>query len=342
MPRPSKGARLWRHGNKGNWYIREGETRFSTRTDDRGRADQALARYIAERGRPVGPRTGEEMTIGEVLDLYGKGHARTVKSPQTIGYSIKALRPHFGTARVASINRATCEAYARHRGVSNGTVRRELTQLRAAINWCKREGVLVTDVQVTLPPAPPPRDRWLTRDEVDRLIAACESNPKAHHLAKFIRVAVFTGTRTGALLRLQFVPNLQGGWIDTERGVMYRRAAGEVETRKRTPPARLPATLLSHLQRWEQEGARWVVEFDGAPVRSIKTAWRRAVREAGVDHCTPHDLRHTCATWMMQEGTDLWTAAGYLGMSEPMLVEVYGHHHPDHMRSAVEALDRRG
>ena len=62
------------------------------------------------------------MTIGEVLDLYGAGHARGVKSPQTIGYSIKALRPYFGLARVSSLNRATCEAYVRHRGRSNATV----------------------------------------------------------------------------------------------------------------------------------------------------------------------------------------------------------------------------
>ena len=236
MPRPSKGARLWRNGNKGNWYIRDGAERFTTGTDDRGRADQALARYIAERGRPVGPRTGEEMTIGEVLDLYGAGHARTVKSPQTIGYSIKALRPYFGPARVASINRATCEAYVRHRGVANDTARRELAHLNAAINWCKREGALVTDVQVTLPPKAPPRDRWLTRDEVAALIRACRR--RSPHLARFILVAVYTSTRSEALRSLQFMPNMQGGWVDTEKGVLYRRAAAPRRRRSGPRPCR--------------------------------------------------------------------------------------------------------
>ncbi len=342
MPRPSKGARLWRNGNKGNWYIRDGETRFSTGTADRGRADQALARYIAERGRPVGPRTGEDMTNDEVFDLYGEGHAVNVKSPQTIGYSIKALRPYFGPARVASINRATCDAYVRHRGVANDTARRELAHLNAAINWCKREGLLVTDVQVTLPPKAPPRDRWLTRDEVARLIRACRRNPKARHLARFILVGVYTGTRSEALRGLQFMPNMQGGWVDTEKGVLYRRAAGTAETRKRTPPVPVPPRLLAHLRRWQRIGARWVVEFDGKPVGSLKTAWRTALRGAGIDHCTPHDLRRTCATWMMQAGADRWAACGFLGMTMDMLETTYGHHHPDHMRSAVEALGCRG
>ena len=264
MPRPSKGARLWRKGNKGNWYVRDGATRFSTGTADRGRADKALARYIAEQGRPVGPRTGDETTIGEVLDLYGKGHARTVKAPERIGYSIKALRPWFGPARVSSINRSTCEAYVRHRGVANDTVRTELAYLNAAINWCKREGTLVTDVQVTLPPKAPPRDRWLTRDEVAALIRACRR--RSPHLARFILSAVYTGTRSEALRSLQFMPNTEGGWVDCRGGVMYRRASGAAETRKRTPPVPVPPRLLAHMRRWERLGARWVVEFDGGPV----------------------------------------------------------------------------
>ena len=280
------------------------------------------------------------MTIGEVLDLYGAGHARGVKSPETIGYSIKALRPYFGLARVSSLNRATCDAYVRHRGRSNATVRRELAHLNAAINWCKREGTLVTDVQLTLPPSPPARDRWLKRDEVAALIRACRR--RSPHLAHFILCGLYTGTRSEALRGLQFMPNTQGGWIDTERGVMYRRAQGAAETRKRTPPVPVPARLLAHLRRWERLGARWAVEFNGKPVGSLKTAWRTALREAGIPHCTPHDLRRTCATWMMQRGTDRWEAAGYLGMTMDMLESVYGHHHPDHMRSAVDALGRRG
>ena len=279
------------------------------------------------------------MTVGEVLDLYGKGHARRVKAPERIGYSIKALRPWFGPARVSSVKRATCEAYVRHRGVASDTVRTELAHLNAAINWCKKEGVLDTEAQVTLPPKAPPRDRWLSRDEVAKLLRACRR--RSPHLAHFIITSVYTGTRSDAVRNLQFMPNTEGGWVDTERGVMYRRASGAAETRKRTPPIPMPPRLLAHMRRWERMGARWVVEHNGRPVGSVKTAWRTMLREAAIEHCSPHDLRRTCATWMMQNAADLWAAAGYLGMTVPMLVEVYGHHHPDHMRSAVEALGRR-
>ena len=43
----------------------------------------------------------------------------------------------------------------------------------------------------------------------------------------------------------------------------------------------------------------------------------------------------------MQNGAPLWEAAGYLGMSEKTLRETYGHHHPDFMRSALEAVGRK-
>jgi integrase len=53
---------------------------------------------------------------------------------------------------------------------------------------------------------------------------------------------------------------------------------------------------------------------------------------------TPHTLRHTSATWLMQAGVDRWQAAGLLGMSVEVLEQVYGHHHPDYQSEAAESL----
>jgi hypothetical protein len=52
-------------------------------------------------------------------------------------------------------------------------------------------------------------------------------------------------------------------------------------------------------------------------------------------------LRHTTAIWLIQNGASVWEAAGFLGMSEKTLRETYGHHHPDFMRGAVDAIGRR-
>jgi len=64
-------------------------------------------------------------------------------------------------------------------------------------------------------------------------------------------------------------------------------------------------------------------------------------REAGHERKDgAHILRHSCATMLMQAGIDPFEAAGYLGMSEQTLREVYGHHHPDFQTKAAHALTR--
>jgi hypothetical protein len=77
-------------------------------------------------------------------------------------------------------------------------------------------------------------------------------------------------------------------------------------------------------------------------VQSVKTAFKTAVRRARIPgNVTPHTLRHTAATWLMQAGVDKWEAAGFLAMSVEMLDQVYGHHHPDFLRTAAQALSYR-
>jgi integrase len=77
----------------------------------------------------------------------------------------------------------------------------------------------------------------------------------------------------------------------------------------------------------------------------VKNGFARAVEVAKLDlsegNVTPHTLRHTAATWLMQLGTDPWEAAGYLGMSVKVLLDTYRHHHPDYMREASGAITRK-
>lgn len=85
------------------------------------------------------------------------------------------------------------------------------------------------------------------------------------------------------------------------------------------------------------------VEFNGKPVASVKTGFRSAVRLAKLSgRVTPHTLRHTAATWLMQRGVPIWEAAGFLGMSPEVLQETYGHHHPDYLQGAAAAIGQKG
>lgn len=82
----------------------------------------------------------------------------------------------------------------------------------------------------------------------------------------------------------------------------------------------------------------YVVHENGQRLKDIKRGFLTACLKAGLVGVTPHTLRHTCATWLMQRGVSIWDASGYLGMSRETLERVYGHHHPDFLRGAAEAL----
>jgi integrase len=217
------------------------------------------------------------------------------------------------------------------------------------------EGHLLTAPLVWRPPPPAQRERWLTRQEAVWLLRAARCLRKdGRHLARFILAGLYTGTRKAAILSLRIdLPATSGGWIDTMRGVLYRRGTGDRETRKRQTPARLPRPFLAHVRRWKAMGCHSVVpDHEGHRIGDIKKGWARAVSLAGelarkkgividLSDVTPHVLRHTCATWLMQRGADRWDAAGYLGMSVETLEKTYGHHHPDHQGSAVDAMERK-
>ncbi len=341
MPRTAKTARLYRRADDGRYIIRDGSIARSTGTRDRRKAEAALAKFIAEKGRPSGPATPDKMTVAAALTVYGQERAPHVKDPARIGYAIGALIPILGDLPVGSLNSAVCRRYSEARGKAPGTIRKELGVLQAAINHCHSEGHLTYAPKVRLPEKPAPRERWLTRDEAARLLNAAHRSSRGKHLARFILTALYTGTRSDAILRMRFMPSMEGGWVDTKSSMMYRRATGQAETKKRQPPIPIPRPLLAHLRRWEKNGARYIVEIDGHRVASVKNAWKRALADSGIDHCTRHDLRHTAVTWAMQCRADKWDAAGFFGLTLDTLERVYGHHHPDHLRSAVEAMERR-
>lgn len=244
---------------------------------------------------------------------------------------------------VDKVTGANCRAYARHRRTSeigDGTIRRELGTLSAALKYAHAEGVLTMAPPVTMPPKPEAKQDWMNRDQVAALLRAARAHPDRHHLARAILVGVYTGTRPGAVYALQWDANDTGGHVDLAAGVIYRKSAKTKRTKKRQPPVKINPRLLSHLRRWRKLTRTHVVEFRGHPIIKPRTGWDTLRRESGVN-VTPHVWRHTAATWLMQQGVKLWDAAGFLGMDVATLEEVYGHHHPDFQSEAVEAIGRR-
>lgn len=369
MPRPRKGARLYlrQRGNSRVWVILDGVRQIATgaSASELGKAEAELARHIGGRPKHTGPRDPAAVTIAEVIAVYSEQRGQHVRSSATLASGVERLLTFFTTEKCARLTPSRCDEYVewrcaqddrrgvRSRGkVKPPTARRELAVLSAAMTWAWRNQVITEHIPIRLPPKSEPRQRHLTRSEAARLLAGAlgwdyktgERNPLRinRHLARFILIALYTGTRHKAILELQWLPNTVGGWVDLGSGVLHRRAQGASESGKRRPAIPIPPRLITHLRRWRRLTALYVIEHNGLPIRfQIQSSWDGARHLAGLDEAvTPHILRHTCATWMLHAGVPMWQVAGVLGATEDIVRSTYGHHATEYLRDAVAVFSR--
>jgi integrase len=369
MPRRSKGPRLWlrpaRRNAKGivshpaqYSILDHGVQRGTGFGAEQARdAEKALAAYLAskyELKATSEKRDPSVIPIRDVLTLYLNDvvtapikaiEQREKKDIEDLditrpdikaalnletraGLRIKRLNAFFGSKMLSEVNGALCRAYEKESS-TDAMARRDLEDLRAAINHHRKEGLHDRIISVVLPERRLPRERYLERSEAAKLLWAAWRGGKKQ-VARFILIALYTGRRSSVVCGASFKREPGRSWIDTKSGYLYPPERVR-KTKKRNPPIPLPEFLLTHMRAWERKGLRYPVPLtSGGMGRSVK----RLAAKIGLAHVTPHVMRHTAATWMMQEGVDLWQASGYLGMTIQTLETVYGHHRPQHLTDA--------
>ena len=261
MSRQSKGARLWlepeRKENgklrkRATWVIRDGARKIGTgcARGERADAERALAKYIATKYQPSRQRDRDpaQTLVLDVLNLYlsevASKHARPDETKQRILTLADFWQPYVLT----DVNGELCRDYVKWRvgqpwksskpekthrvgrTVTEATARRELEDLRAAINHHRQEGRCSEVISVVLPQKAASKDIWLTRSEAARLIWAAwrvkqvfrdktTQRDIGKHIARFILVGLYTGTRHAAICGAAFHPAIGRGHVDLERGV---------------------------------------------------------------------------------------------------------------------------
>lgn len=306
-----KWAAVWRQDGKTN--------RRSLHTTDKGTAERRLKDLRVE-------RPGD--TVGDVVRQYIDEKRGRARSFPAIESAWRALSPTFSHLRPDQVTRDVCRSYAaarRKTGVGDGTIIKDLGVLKAALNWAGKGGEAVWD----FPSAPPPRERYLTKGEVDALLAAA----KMPHLRLFILLAYSTAGRASAILDLTW------DRVDMDRR-QIRLAKGEGRRKGR---ATVPMTerLFTALQEAIQaRTSEYVVEWGGKQVGSVKRAFATTAEDAGLIDVTPHVLRHSAAVHMVEAGVSFPEVAQFLGHTNPSVTfKVYGRFSPTHLRKAAAALE---
>lgn len=336
MPRKRKPTRLYQRKDDGAWIIIDAgkHTRTGYGEGFHSEAEEALARYIREKAsREVVKVEPNQISVGEVLVRYGDERLGLVKDPERLLNSIKALSPYWADKLVSEVNHDTCVGYTRWRKKAAWTMRREMGTLNAALKLAAARNRIPYAPIVTLPSKGQAKDRWLSEDEVSRLLNQSES-----HVRRFIRIALATGRRKGAILGLKWVPSIDSGWVDLDRGVIHFLGKAEEETKKKKGVVRIPSKLLEEMKQWDQD-CEYVISRRGTSVQNIKKAFSGAVQRAGLTDVTPHTLKHTAVTWAFMAGMSLEQATDYFSTSRETLEDVYRSYSPEAQKEAAAIMD---
>lgn len=271
-------------------------------------------------------------TIEELWQLYREAK-KGRRIAAAMDFEWRAMKPFFGHLRPDQTTLDLFRAYAgarRAMGKADGTIWTELGHLRTVFVWAAAGKLIAFAPAVERPAKPAAKDRWLTDAEIGRLIEAATE----HHIRLAILLMLSTAGRIGAILELKW------DRVDFDRGQVNLRTT---DTGPRKGRAVVPMNdgLRAALSAAKRSGlSDWVIEWGGQPVKSIKTGFKRACKDAKLEDVTPHTLRHTAAVHMAAAGRPMERISQYLGHSSTHVTErVYARFAPDHLREEAAILD---
>jgi integrase len=285
-----------------------------------------------------------EHTFDELMVAYIKATSAEMRSPERVSYGVKRLMPFFTGRTIERLRRSDIVAYIEKRkadGVGPGTINRELDVFSAAINYAGKrwEWEVRNPVSGMSLREPEGRLRWISRAEADVLIREAEREYRSPHLADFVRLALNTGCRKNELLKL--------AWdrVDLRTNLLRLEGQDTKSGKRRAVPlneeARKAVLNRARFRAKFCPDSLWVFAHgNGKRVQFMQNGFQAACTRGEINDFRVHDLRHTCASWLVQGGVPLLEVAKLLGHSTIAMTERYAHLAPENLKAAVCVLDR--
>lgn len=324
---------------------------FTTKKAAKAAAQAAEVAANSHRGRM---RTGDSPTWGEWCERWWP--ARSVE-PATIQNEASMVNTHiaprWADVKIDEIRRLDVQEWVAELPLAQESARRVLGVLVSSLSAAVTEGVLDINPahRIKLPPRPQGREVFLTRHEFDSLVAELPTK-RDRAIVKFL---AGTGLRIGELMGLHWHNlDLRSGFV-VVRDVY---SAGEVKPypkgrRQRRVPlfdwvvedldTDASRVLCKAAHRADLCESGLVFNYAGAPLNGRNFARRvltPAAQRAGLEHLgvTPHDLRHTYASWLTQAGVPLERVGELLGHSSITTTQIYAHLAPANHSDIAVAL----
>ena len=334
---------LYRQSGSKIWWIgvshKGRRVRKSTGTTDKRLAEaiRAKAKTRLVEGTWFDIDESKLRTLKEMIEKY-LSERSTTKSPASYKRDVSCFKHiinHFNDCVLADITPSKINDYkqARLAVADPQTVVKELSVLRNAFNvaikeweWCKDNAVS----KVSMPKVPQGRVRFLTVQDIQNLLAHAEEWFKPVML-----FAIHTGFREGDIITLT--------WEQVDffkrRIILDKTKNDEHHT---VPINDTLFEVLKNLNKVMLIDCNLVFHHNGKPLYRIQIhrALKKACERAKIADFRFHDLRHTFATLLINEGVDLYTVQKLLGHKDGRMTQRYAHLTHEKFVSAVNQLDR--
>lgn len=314
---------------------------FKTRTAAERWAHKLEASILEDNAGLVSE--GQKHTLKDALDRYRREilpeHSASTRPTyeQRLNYWQDELG-HLRLSENAAAKIAGCRD-ALLTTKTSATVHGYLAVLAAVLTACVKRWHWLKDspmLQVDKPTVSNGKTRFLSQDELQRLLTACrESSSPDLYLA--VLLALTTGARRGELLGLRWRD------VDLAKGTLYLRVDHETLTKGSVRGVRI-ATQVKPLLEARLEGVTAKLKESKAqeldmpaaalvfPSRvsreqpiDLRKPFETALQRAGIENFRWHDLRHSAASFMAANGASLLEIGAVLGHKSAQTTKRYSH-----------------
>jgi integrase len=252
------------------------------------------------------------------------------KSIENSKAHLRWVDPYFKEYKLHEITRDVIDQLAETKareGVKPATVNRLLHVIRAILRKAEREWEWLDRAPVIrLRKVENKRVRWITRKEADFLLHALPE-----HLSAMAAFSLATGLREANVMQLP--------WADVDLEKRHAWIHPDKAKAGKAIPVPLNSDAIAVLNRQLGKHPEYVFVYKDHPVKQCNTkAWRKALKRVGIKDFRWHDLRHTWASWHVQNGTTLQELQQLGAWSSFDMVLRYAHLNSDHLKNAAERI----
>jgi integrase len=259
--------------------------------------------------------------------LKEQAHKTTINEDRT---RFRWLNPYLDGRFLDTIDRGTVDMITDTKlaeGVANATVNRLLELVRAVLRKCVNEWEWLDRApKVRMLKQPIRRVRYLAREEAQRLL-----NELPEHMANMVAFSLATGLRAGNVTGLQWTQ------VDLERRMAWIHPDQAKARRAIAVPLNAEAYAVINNQKGKH--TTHVFTYRGRAISQVSTkVWYAALNRAGIKDFRWHDLRHTWASWHVQNGTPLFALQELGGWESTEMVRRYAHLAVEHLSPYADRL----